>query len=87
MISWKLRPVVLAIAMTLLGGCTTGPSDGAPCPPVVEYTKAFLARAADEVAQLPAGSAVEQMLGDYQVMRDQAKACTHKPKASLQEQP
>jgi hypothetical protein len=24
---------------------------------------------------LPAGSAIEQMLADYQVMRDQAQAC------------
>lgn len=75
MISWKPRLAVLAIAMSLLAGCATVRSDGAPCPPVVEYSKEFLARAADEVARLPAGSAVEQMLGDYQVMRDQARAC------------
>jgi len=42
---------------------------------VVQYSREFLARAADEVARLPAGSAVEQMLGDYQVMRDQARSC------------
>jgi hypothetical protein len=71
----ELRPAVLAIAMALLGGCATAPSDGAPRPPVVEYSKEFLARAADEVARLPAGSAIEQMLGDYQVMRDQARLC------------
>jgi hypothetical protein len=35
----------------------------------------FLVRAAGEVERLPAGSAVEQMLADYQVMRDEARAC------------
>jgi hypothetical protein len=34
-----------------------------------------LARAADELASLPAGSAIEQMLADYQMMRDQTRAC------------
>lgn len=42
---------------------------------MVEYSREFLARAADELDSLPAGSAAEQMLGDYQVMRDQARAC------------
>jgi hypothetical protein len=50
-------------------------SDGAPCPPVIAYSREFLARAAVELDSLPAGSAIEQMLADYQVMRDQAMAC------------
>ncbi len=75
MISLRLRAVVLAIAASLLAGCATERSDGAPCPPVVEYEREFLASAADELDSLPAGSAIEQMLADYQVMRDQARAC------------
>jgi hypothetical protein len=71
--SSRLRAVVLAIAVSLLAGRATEPSDGAPCPPVVAYSPEFLARAADELASLPAGSAIEQMLADYQVMRDQAR--------------
>jgi len=59
----------------LLAGCATERSDGSPCPPVVAYSGDFLARAADELDLLPAGSAIEQMLADYQVMRDQARAC------------
>jgi hypothetical protein len=59
----------------LLAGCATDPSDGAPCPPVVWYSREFLARAADELDSLPASSAIEQMLADYQVMRYQARAC------------
>jgi hypothetical protein len=71
----RLRAGVLVIAASLLAGCATKRSDGAPCPPVVEYTREFLARAASELDLLPAGSAIEQMLADYQVMREQARAC------------
>jgi hypothetical protein len=51
------------------------PSDGAPCPPVVACSGDFLPGAADELALLPERSAIEQMLADYQMMRDQARAC------------
>ena len=59
----------------MLAACATERSDGAPCPPIVAYSREFLARAADELDSLSAGSAIEQMLADYQVMRDQARAC------------
>ncbi len=75
MTSSRLRAIVLAIAASLLAGCATERSDGAPCPPVVAYSRAFLARAAVELDSLPAGSAIEQMLADYQVIRDQARLC------------
>jgi type IV pilus biogenesis protein CpaD/CtpE len=71
----RLRAVVLAIAASLLAGCATERSDGSPCPPVVAYGREFLVRVADELDVLPPGSAIEQMLADYQVMRDQARAC------------
>ncbi len=58
-----------------LSGCAAERSDGAPCPPVVDFSQDLLARAAGELDSLPAGSAIEQMLADYQVMRDQARAC------------
>lgn len=70
-----LRAAVLAIAASSLAGCATDRSDGAPCPPVVAYSQEFLGRAAGELDALPPGSAIEQMLADYQVMRDQARAC------------
>ncbi|WP_336244477.1 hypothetical protein [Roseovarius autotrophicus] len=47
----------------------------APCPPVVEYSAADQARAAAEVDALPEGTVVLQMLSDYAVLRDQARAC------------
>lgn len=63
--------------MTLwLSACATGGSETyAPCPPVVEYPSADQAHAADEVDSLPEGAVIVRMLGDYAVLRDQARAC------------
>lgn len=75
---WKRRLAVLAIATSLLSGCATVSSeDGrlATCPPVVEYGREFQARAAEELALLPEGSMMVEMLADYVVMREQARAC------------
>ena len=75
---WKRRLAALAIATSLLSGCGTVRSkDGrlATCPPVVEYGREFQARAADELALLPEGSVIAEMLADYAVMREQARTC------------
>jgi hypothetical protein len=59
-------------------GCATGVSEPGivtVCPPVVEYSPEFQARAADELGPLPDGSAIAQMLSDYAMMREQARAC------------
>jgi hypothetical protein len=62
--------------MLWLTGCTMVGSDArAPCPPVVDYTAADQARAADEVEALPEGAVIVRMLSDYAVLRDQARAC------------
>jgi len=61
-----------------LTGCTAAGFDAngmAACPPVVEYSREFQARAAEELASLPNGSTVIEMMNDYVVMRDQARAC------------
>lgn len=64
------------IAMLWLTGCGMGGSDAqAPCPPVVDYTAAEQVRAADEVEAVPEGAVIIRMLGDYAVLRDQARAC------------
>lgn len=69
-------PAVLLIAMLWLSGCAMGGSDArAPCPPVVDYTAEDQARAAEEVETLPEGAVIIRMLGDYAVLRDQARAC------------
>ncbi len=75
---WMLQLAVLAIATIWLGGCATGTSEpriATICPPVAEYTRELQARAAEELAPMPDGSAVVEMMGDYAVMRDQARAC------------
>lgn len=45
---------------------------------MVEYSQAFQERAAEELVLLPEGSAVAEMLSDYAVMREQARACVAK---------
>ncbi|WRH63794.1 MAG: hypothetical protein RSE12_05500 [Fuscovulum sp.] len=52
-----------------------GSDTQSPCPPVVEYTGAEQARAANEVEALPEGAVIARMLGDYAVLRDQARVC------------
>ena len=46
------------------------------CPPAVEYSRELQARTADELASLPEGSIIAEMLTDYAVMRDQSRACS-----------
>jgi len=41
----------------------------------MEYSAESQARAAEELALLPEVSALAEMLGDYAVMREQARAC------------
>ena len=62
--------------MLWLIGCGMGGSEAqAPCPPVIEYSAVEQARAAEEVDGLPESTMVVQMLSDYVVLRDQARAC------------
>jgi len=64
------------IVMLWLTGCAMGGSEAAvPCPPVVDYTATEQVRAADEIDDLPEGATIIRMLGDYAVLRDQARAC------------
>lgn len=75
---WRLLQIGLVIAASLLSACAMGGSEAPPttvCPPVIEYDQAFLERAAEELGVLPTGSAIEQMLTDFAVMRDQGRAC------------
>jgi len=47
----------------------------AACPPVVEYSREFQARAAEELAMLPDGSAIAEMMLDYTILRAQLLIC------------
>ena len=72
------RLAALAIVTISLTACATGGSEPqvvTVCPPVVEYSRTFQARAADELDLLPSGSTIAEMLSDYTVMRDLARAC------------
>ena len=74
--SSKPRLAALLTATSLLSACGMTRSDlVSACPPVVAYSQPFLDRAAQELGFLPAGSAIQAMLADYAVMRDQARAC------------
>ncbi len=67
-----------SIATSWLTGCATAGFEAggvAACLPVVEYSREFQVRAVEELAILPDGSAVVEMMGDYAVMRGQARAC------------
>ena len=75
---WRPRLAVLVIGASWLTGCATADFETrsvAVCPPVVEYSGQFQVRAAEEMERLPDGSAVVEMMADYAVMRDQARAC------------
>lgn len=45
------------------------------CPPFFEYSRECQVRAAEELVLLSVGSAIEEMLSDYTVMREQARVC------------
>lgn len=65
----------LAIATLSLPGCHPAGSSAA-CPPVVAYQIEDQHAAAAELRLLPQPSAIERMLADYAVMREQARACS-----------
>ena len=61
-----------------LTGCATEGFEAnslAACPLVMEYSREFQVRAAEELAMLPDGSAVVEMMGDYSVLRKQVESC------------
>ena len=74
----RLQRAALGLVTISLSGCAAVGSEvrglGA-CPPVVEYSREFQAQAAEEMALLPEGSTVVEMLRDYAVMREQTRAC------------
>lgn len=75
---WSRPLAVLVIGASWLTGCATaGFETGgvAACPPVVEYNRELQVQAAEELASLPNGSAVVEMMGDYAVIRGQVHAC------------
>ena len=50
------------------------------CTPAMEYGSEFQARTAQDLATLPEGSALVEMMGDYAVLREQVRGCRGYPR-------
>jgi len=66
----RIAPLLATIS---LAGCA--PTISSDCPPPRAYDADLRARAAEELTLLPQGSAIEEMLKDYAVLRAQLRAC------------
>ncbi|RID89990.1 hypothetical protein D2N39_20215 [Gemmobacter lutimaris] len=77
---WTPPATAPLIAMLWLSACGMAGSDRPRqvCPPVVEYSTAEQARAAEEVEALQEAGVIVRMLSDYSVMRDQGRICLSK---------
>jgi len=76
----RISRIVAATLLAALGACAQrdpgGPvASAAGCPPLRSYSDDFRKRAVAELDLLPANSAVEEMLTDYAVLRQQIRAC------------
>ncbi|MBL4766338.1 MAG: hypothetical protein JKY94_01195 [Rhodobacteraceae bacterium] len=73
----RLRLAALVIVTSLLDACATVSSESVVgvCPPVVEYSQAEQALAADRIEALPDGDVLIDWLADYRELRQQARTC------------
>lgn len=73
----RLRLAGPVLATSLLAACATATSERVKgvCPPVPAYGADLRAQAADELVLLPPDSAIEELLRDYAVLREQLRAC------------
>ena len=77
--SWSRIGAAIVVLLGI-GACASREPSGAMasaagCPPVRNYSDEFRKRAVAELDLLPANSAVEEMLTDYAVLRQQIRAC------------
>ena len=74
---WRRRLVALSLSTNWLTGCTTAGSDISVgvCPPAVGYDQAVREQAAAELQHLSEGSAIEEMLIDYAILREMVAFC------------
>ena len=61
------------IGLVLLSGCETAGSDA--CPTLYGYPQDVQDQAADELEDLPEGSALSVMIGHYGVVRNEIREC------------
>lgn len=71
------RLAALALVTSFLSACATISSERITGvrPPVVEYSRTVQAKVAQEVQNLPEGSAVVEILGDYAFIWEQVREC------------
>lgn len=69
--NWKLR-IALLTSLLLMSGCAGAISS---CPPLKAYSHEFQARLRAEIAEMQEGSATLQAIEDYEMLRDQVRAC------------
>jgi hypothetical protein len=72
--------ILVAAAAVPLAGCGTARPAAAtpkvvPCPQIAQYSPELRNKAAKELDLLPIGSAIEVLLGDYETLRDDLRAC------------
>jgi hypothetical protein len=71
--------LVVAASMPLAACGTARPEATAPktvpCPRMAQYSPELRDKAAKELDLLPIGSAIEVLLGDYETLRDDLRAC------------
>ena len=76
MTNFALRPMRLALALSLLSGCgTVSSSAGSDCPPLRDYDRAFLNQLAEEIDKAPIDAAFPIAMQDYATLREQIRAC------------
>lgn len=64
---------VLLVAAWVLAGCSG--SVFSNCPPVIEYSREFQKRAADELEARPQDRAIMKLVEDYYATREQLRTC------------
>lgn len=52
------------------------------CPPVIEWSRQYQARLADEIGRMPDDSAVSRAMREHLQMRDRARKCRKRTAAS-----
>ena len=79
--SFPIGATVAVLTLLSTGACTapehkqSDVAANAACPPLRTYSKELRDRAIAELDLLPANSAVEEMLTDYAVLRQQIHGC------------
>ncbi len=70
-----MRAWIVAATLSLTACATAGSSPSAVCPSLVPYSAEEQARAADELAALPAAAELGRLMGDYAALRAEIRAC------------